>query len=71
MSPYCWVNTNFVTLIFCSCSFYPPVDEPSIGTEKLDLCEHHERKKIFSGKTFVFLTAKQVIRLYIAKMLQG
>ncbi|KAF1528318.1 Nibrin, partial [Eudyptula minor] len=52
-------------------SFYPPVDEPSIGTERLDLSEHHERKKIFSGKTFVFLTANQVIRLYIAKMLQG
>ncbi|NWS17528.1 NBN protein, partial [Pachyramphus minor] len=40
-------------------SFYPPVDEPSIGTEKLDLSEHHERKTIFSGKTFVFLSAKQ------------
>ncbi|NXH18672.1 NBN protein, partial [Bucco capensis] len=40
-------------------SFYPPVDEPSIGNEKLDLSEHQERKTIFSGKTFVFLTAKQ------------
>ncbi|NXD91650.1 NBN protein, partial [Chaetorhynchus papuensis] len=40
-------------------SFYPPVDEPSIGTENLDLSEHHERKKIFSGKTFIFLTSKQ------------
>ncbi|XP_075272005.1 nibrin isoform X1 [Opisthocomus hoazin] len=52
-------------------SFYPPVDEPSIGTEKLDLCEHHERKKIFSGKTFVFLTAKQHKKLGPAVILGG
>ncbi|NXG60661.1 NBN protein, partial [Hemiprocne comata] len=52
-------------------SFYPPVDEPSIGTEKLDLSEHHERKKIFSGKTFVFLTAKQHKKLGPAVVLGG
>ncbi|NXJ01886.1 NBN protein, partial [Psophia crepitans] len=52
-------------------SFYPPVDEPSIGTEKLDLSEHHERKKIFSGKTFVFLTAKQHKKLGQAVVLGG
>ncbi|NWV12393.1 NBN protein, partial [Ptilonorhynchus violaceus] len=52
-------------------SFYPPVDEPSIGTEKLDLSEHHERKKIFSGKTFVFLTAKQRKKLGPAVILGG
>ncbi|NXP19582.1 NBN protein, partial [Scytalopus superciliaris] len=52
-------------------SFYPPVDEPSIGTEKLDLSEHHERKKIFSGKTFVFLTAKQHKKLGPAVILGG
>ncbi|NWV86003.1 NBN protein, partial [Dasyornis broadbenti] len=52
-------------------SFYPPVDEPSIGTEKLDLSEHHERKKIFSGKTFVFLTAKQHKKLGLAVVLGG
>ncbi|NXF54912.1 NBN protein, partial [Oceanites oceanicus] len=52
-------------------SFYPPVDEPSIGTEKLDLSEHHERKKIFSGKTFVFLTDKQHKKLGSAVMLGG
>ncbi|XP_054241486.1 nibrin [Indicator indicator] len=40
-------------------NFYPPVDEPSISTDKLDLSERHERRRIFSGKTFVFLTAKQ------------
>ncbi|NXY47075.1 NBN protein, partial [Ceuthmochares aereus] len=52
-------------------SFYPPVDEPSIGAEKLDLSEHHERKKIFSGKTFVFLTAKQHKKLGPAVILGG
>ncbi|NXH35388.1 NBN protein, partial [Myiagra hebetior] len=52
-------------------SFYPPVDEPSIGTENVDLSEHHERKKIFSGKTFVFLTAKQHKKLGPAVILGG
>ncbi|NXA45407.1 NBN protein, partial [Nothocercus julius] len=52
-------------------SFYPPVDEPSIGTEKLDLSEHHERKNIFSGKTFLFLTAKQHKKLSPAVILGG
>ncbi|NWW48503.1 NBN protein, partial [Pedionomus torquatus] len=52
-------------------NFYPPVDEPSIGTERLDLSEHHERKKIFSGKTFVFLTAKQHKKLGLAIILGG
>ncbi|NXL48479.1 NBN protein, partial [Podilymbus podiceps] len=52
-------------------SFYPPVDEPSIGTEKLDLSEHHERKELFSGKTFVFLTAKQHKKLGPAVILGG
>ncbi|KFP15482.1 Nibrin, partial [Egretta garzetta] len=52
-------------------SFYPPVDEPSIGTEKLDLSEHRERRKIFSGKTFVFLTAKQHKKLGPAVILGG
>uniref|UniRef100_A0A8C4VLH6 Nibrin n=1 Tax=Gopherus evgoodei TaxID=1825980 RepID=A0A8C4VLH6_9SAUR len=40
-------------------SFYPPVDEPAIGPEKLDLSMRHERKIIFRGKTFLFLNAKQ------------
>ncbi|XP_064010603.1 nibrin isoform X2 [Pogoniulus pusillus] len=52
-------------------SFYPPVDEPSIGSDKLDLSERHERRKIFSGKTFVFLTAKQYKKLGPAVVLGG
>ncbi|NXD82815.1 NBN protein, partial [Halcyon senegalensis] len=51
--------------------FYPPVDEPSIGMENLDLSERHERKKVFSGKTFVFLTAKQHKKLGPAVILGG
>uniref|UniRef100_A0A674IPF6 Nibrin n=1 Tax=Terrapene triunguis TaxID=2587831 RepID=A0A674IPF6_9SAUR len=45
-------------------SFYPPVDEPAIGPEKLDLSMRHERKIIFRGKTFLFLSAKQVTGLW-------
>ncbi|NWZ67696.1 NBN protein, partial [Acrocephalus arundinaceus] len=52
-------------------SFYPPVDEPSIDSKNLDLSEHHERKKIFRGKTFVFLTAKQHKKLGPAVVLGG
>ncbi|XP_053812738.1 nibrin isoform X1 [Vidua chalybeata] len=52
-------------------SFYPPVDEPSIDSENLDLSEHRERKKIFRGKTFVFLTAKQHKKLGPAVVLGG
>lgn len=44
-----------------SYSFYPPIDEPAIGTKSVDLSGRQERKKIFKGKTFVFLNAKQVI----------
>uniref|UniRef100_A0A8C8RNA2 Nibrin n=1 Tax=Pelusios castaneus TaxID=367368 RepID=A0A8C8RNA2_9SAUR len=52
-------------------SFYPPVDEPAIGTEKMDLSMHHERKIIFRGKTFVFLSAKQHKKLSPAIILGG
>ncbi|NXJ13534.1 NBN protein, partial [Odontophorus gujanensis] len=52
-------------------SFYPPVDEPSIGIDNLDLSGHPERKKVFSGKTFVFLTAKQHKKLGPAVILGG
>lgn len=63
-----YVNLNVVTLFSHSCSFYPPVDEPSIGTEKVDLSMCHERKTIFRGKTFMFLNAKQVIDVSIAEV---
>lgn len=40
-------------------SFYPPIDEPAIGSKIVDLSGRKERKQIFKGKTFVFLNAKQ------------
>ncbi|XP_051016531.1 nibrin [Acomys russatus] len=40
-------------------SFYPPIDEPAIGSKSVDLSGRQERKQIFKGKTFVFLNAKQ------------
>uniref|UniRef100_A0A8C3XL38 Nibrin n=1 Tax=Chelydra serpentina TaxID=8475 RepID=A0A8C3XL38_CHESE len=52
-------------------SFYPPVDEPAIGPEKLDLTMRHERKIIFRGKTFLFLSAKQHKKLSPAIILGG
>ncbi|KAJ6663912.1 hypothetical protein lerEdw1_008866 [Lerista edwardsae] len=52
-------------------SFYPPVDEPTIKGEKLDLAMCPERKTIFKGKTFVFLTAKQHAKLSPAVTLGG
>uniref|UniRef100_A0A8C2SKV2 Nibrin n=1 Tax=Coturnix japonica TaxID=93934 RepID=A0A8C2SKV2_COTJA len=52
-------------------SFYPSVEEPSIGTDNMDLSGHPERQRIFSGKTFVFLTAKQHKKLGPAVILGG
>nr|XP_025042687.1 nibrin isoform X1 [Pelodiscus sinensis] len=52
-------------------SFYPPVDEPAIGTEKLDLSMRQERNTIFGGKTFLFLSAKQHKKLSPAIILGG
>uniref|UniRef100_A0A6I8PGN3 Nibrin n=1 Tax=Ornithorhynchus anatinus TaxID=9258 RepID=A0A6I8PGN3_ORNAN len=52
-------------------SFYPPVDEPAICTDNLDLSECKERKQIFRGKTFVFLNAKQYKKLSSAIVLGG
>ncbi|XP_062986986.1 nibrin [Elgaria multicarinata webbii] len=51
--------------------FYPPIDEPSIKSEKLDLAICPQRKNIFRGKTFVFLTAKQHAKLRPAIKLGG
>ncbi|XP_078543188.1 nibrin [Lissotriton helveticus] len=52
-------------------SFYPPVDEPSINSEKFDLSGRQERRTIFSGKTFLFLNAKQHKKLSPAVSLGG
>lgn len=52
-------------------SFYPPVDEPSINSEKFDLSGRQERRNIFSGKTFLFLNPKQHKKLSPAVSLGG
>ncbi|XP_060631557.2 nibrin [Anolis sagrei] len=52
-------------------SFYPPINEPSIKNEKIDLTICPRRKTIFSGMTFVFLTAKQHAKLSPAIKLGG
>ncbi|KAM5313489.1 nibrin isoform 4-T5 [Glossophaga mutica] len=51
--------------------FYPPVDEPAIGSKNIDLSEQQERKQIFKGKTFVFLNAKQHKKLSSAVVFGG
>ncbi|XP_011766595.2 nibrin [Macaca nemestrina] len=52
-------------------SFYPPLDEPSIGSKNVDLSGRQERKQIFKGKTFIFLSAKQHKKLSSAVVFGG
>ncbi|XP_044600036.2 nibrin isoform X1 [Equus asinus] len=52
-------------------SFYPPIDEPAIGSKNIDLSGRQERKQIFKGKTFVFLNAKQHKKLSSAVVFGG
>ncbi|XP_024611642.1 nibrin [Neophocaena asiaeorientalis asiaeorientalis] len=52
-------------------SFYPPIDEPVIGSKNIDLSERQERKQVFKGKTFVFLNAKQHKKLSAAVVFGG
>ncbi|XP_010900790.2 nibrin isoform X1 [Esox lucius] len=47
-------------------SFLPEIDEPSLNKDEVDLTEKPERKQLFSGKTFLFLSAKQQKRLSLA-----
>nr|XP_044999752.1 nibrin [Jaculus jaculus] len=51
--------------------FYPPIDEPAIGNKNVDLSGRQERKHIFKGKTFVFLSAKQHKKLSSAVLFGG
>uniref|UniRef100_W5MW26 Nibrin n=1 Tax=Lepisosteus oculatus TaxID=7918 RepID=W5MW26_LEPOC len=43
--------------------FYPPIEEPSISPEELDLSARPNRKTLFQDKIFVFLNVKQHKRL--------
>ncbi|XP_035236770.1 nibrin [Anguilla anguilla] len=44
-------------------SFYPEIDEPTLNKKDVDLNARPERKSLFQGKTFIFLSAKQQKRL--------
>ncbi|TNN75725.1 Nibrin [Liparis tanakae] len=46
-----------------SASFVPEIDEPSLSKEDVNLGAIPVRKQLFSGKTFIFLNAKQLKRL--------
>lgn len=47
-------------------SFIPELDEPSLNREEVNLGAIPLRKRLFCGKTFVFLSSKQVKRLSAA-----
>ncbi|XP_068591644.1 nibrin [Cebidichthys violaceus] len=46
--------------------FIPEIDEPSLSKEDVNLGVIPVRKQLFSGKTFIFLNAKQLKRLSTA-----
>ncbi|XP_061572820.1 nibrin [Cololabis saira] len=52
-------------------SFIPEIDEPSLNKEDVNLKTIPVRKQLFSGKTFIFLNAKQLKRLSAAVTFGG
>ncbi|XP_060905408.1 nibrin [Labrus mixtus] len=52
-------------------SFIPEIDEPSLSKEDVNLGAIQLRKQLFAGKTFVFLSAKQMKRLSAAVSFGG
>ncbi|XP_029928446.1 nibrin [Myripristis murdjan] len=52
-------------------SFIPVIDEPSLNREEVDLGAIPARKRLFAGKTFLFLSAKQLKRLSAAVSFGG
>ncbi|XP_014839963.1 PREDICTED: nibrin [Poecilia mexicana] len=52
-------------------SFVPEIDEPSLKKEDVKLATTPARKQLFTGKTFVFLTSKQLKRLGAAVSFGG
>ncbi|XP_008285978.1 nibrin [Stegastes partitus] len=52
-------------------SFTPEIDEPSLNKEDVNLGVIPLRKRLFTGKTFVFLSAKQLKRLSAAVKFGG
>uniref|UniRef100_A0A1A8APW8 Nibrin n=1 Tax=Nothobranchius furzeri TaxID=105023 RepID=A0A1A8APW8_NOTFU len=51
--------------------FIPEIDEPSLTNEDVNLSVIPGRQQLFSGKTFLFLTAKQLKRLSAAVSFGG
>ncbi|XP_072316156.1 nibrin [Eucyclogobius newberryi] len=43
--------------------FIPEINEPSLNKDKVKIGVISERRELFTGKTFVFLNAKQLLRL--------
>ncbi|KAK5862299.1 hypothetical protein PBY51_017710 [Eleginops maclovinus] len=52
-------------------SFIPEIDEPSLSKEDVNLGVIPFRKQLFTGKTFIFLSAKQLKRLSAAVTFGG
>lgn len=52
-------------------SFIPEIDEPSLGKEDVNLGVIPVRKQLFTEKTFIFLSAKQLKRLSVAVSFGG
>ncbi|KAM9309076.1 nibrin isoform 2-T2 [Pholidichthys leucotaenia] len=52
-------------------NFIPEIDEPSLNKEDVNLKMIQDRKQLFSGKTFIFLNAKQLKRLSAAVSFGG
>ncbi|XP_059194334.1 nibrin isoform X2 [Centropristis striata] len=52
-------------------SFIPEIDEPSLRKEDVNLGTIPLRKQLFTGKTFIFLSAKQLRRLTAAVSFGG
>ncbi|XP_012721250.2 nibrin [Fundulus heteroclitus] len=51
--------------------YIPEIDEPSLNKEDVNLATTPARKQLFTGKTFVFLTNKQLKRLSAAVSFGG
>ncbi|XP_044065318.1 nibrin isoform X2 [Siniperca chuatsi] len=52
-------------------SFIPEIDEPSLNKEDVNFGAIPVRKQLFTGKTFIFLSAKQLKRLSAAVSFGG
>lgn len=58
------ISTELNIAFVFSSSFTPEIDEPVLSDAKVNLGAVSARKELFSGKTFIFLSAKQVSFLF-------